>query len=110
MTTPIGERCGDWCNGRARLTPGPRRSGGFTFIDLVVSLLVICLLTALLFGQGVVGRTREIANRVKCGVQLRQIGQGLLLYANENRGNYPRTFFKPGDPITQYTGVDAKDP
>lgn len=34
-------------------------------------------------------RARETANRVKCGSNLRQIGQGCLLYANENNGKYP---------------------
>jgi prepilin-type processing-associated H-X9-DG protein len=31
----------------------------------------------------------ERANRVKCLMNLRQIGQGLLLYANDNHGKYP---------------------
>jgi prepilin-type processing-associated H-X9-DG protein len=34
-------------------------------------------------------RARETANRVKCASNERQIGQGLLLYANENKGKYP---------------------
>jgi prepilin-type processing-associated H-X9-DG protein len=34
-------------------------------------------------------RAREMANRAKCASNLRQIGQGMLLYANENRGRYP---------------------
>ena len=34
-------------------------------------------------------RARETANRVKCASNMRQIGQGMLLYANENGGNYP---------------------
>ena len=34
-------------------------------------------------------RARETANRVKCGSNMRQIGQGILLYSNENRGKYP---------------------
>ena len=36
-------------------------------------------------------RARETANRVKCASNLRQIGQGLLLHSNENRGFYPRS-------------------
>jgi len=41
-------------------------------------------------------RTRgESASREKCGNNLRQIGQAILLYANENKGKYPRTFYKP---------------
>jgi prepilin-type processing-associated H-X9-DG protein len=34
-------------------------------------------------------RARETANRVKCAANLRSLGQGCLLYANENQGKYP---------------------
>jgi prepilin-type processing-associated H-X9-DG protein len=34
-------------------------------------------------------KAREAANRVKSGSNLRQIGQGCLLYANENNGKMP---------------------
>jgi prepilin-type processing-associated H-X9-DG protein len=36
-------------------------------------------------------RPRMTSNRVKSASNLRQIGQGMLLYANENRGKYPKT-------------------
>jgi prepilin-type processing-associated H-X9-DG protein len=36
-------------------------------------------------------RAREMANRVKSASNLRQIGQGILLYSNEHRGKYPAT-------------------
>ena len=36
-------------------------------------------------------RARETANRVKCASDERQMGQALLLYANEHKGNYPPT-------------------
>jgi hypothetical protein len=35
------------------------------------------------------GRPRESANRVKCGSNLRQIGQAITLYAQANRGQFP---------------------
>jgi prepilin-type processing-associated H-X9-DG protein len=34
-------------------------------------------------------RARETANRVKCASNMRQIGQGMFLYANENKGKFP---------------------
>ena len=37
---------------------------------------------------------KERANRVKCASNLRQIGMGCILYANDNKGKYPAT---PGD-------------
>ena len=94
---------------RAR-TGGGGRCGGFTFVDLMVCLLIVCLLAGLLFGQGVVARTREEGYRVKCNSNLRQIGQAILLYSNENKGAYPRTIFAPGEPLTQYTGVACENP
>lgn len=34
-------------------------------------------------------RARETANRVKCATNMRQIGLGAMLYANENQGKFP---------------------
>jgi prepilin-type processing-associated H-X9-DG protein len=34
-------------------------------------------------------RSRETANRVKCASNERQIGQAILLYANDHQGSYP---------------------
>lgn len=34
---------------------------------------------------------KERANRVKCAVNLKQIGTGCILYANDNKGRYPAT-------------------
>lgn len=34
---------------------------------------------------------KERANRVKCASDMRQMGQGCLLYANDHRGKYPQT-------------------
>jgi len=57
---------------------------------------------------------REQANRVKCASNLRQIGQGLQMYANENKGNFPRTFFKVGSKViadnTGYNDPNSFDP
>lgn len=36
-------------------------------------------------------RARETANRVKCASNMRQIGQAMLLYSNDNLGNFPET-------------------
>jgi len=52
----------------------------------IIALLISILLPSL-------NRARETANRVKCGSNLRQIGQAILLYSNENKGAYPRTTY-----------------
>jgi len=70
------------------------QSKGFTLVELLVVIGIIALLISILLPS--LNRARETANRVKCASNLRQIGQALLLYANENRGAYPRTYYAAG--------------
>jgi prepilin-type processing-associated H-X9-DG protein len=55
-------------------------------VGAVTMLLGPCMLSILLPS---LNRAREMANRVKCASNMRQIGQDLMLYANANRGQYP---------------------
>jgi prepilin-type processing-associated H-X9-DG protein len=64
--------------GSTALTPG----GGGQVILAQQGLALSIILPSL-------NRARETANRVKCGSNLRQIGQGIFLYSNENRGKFP---------------------
>jgi len=56
--------------------------GGSTLVVGEGALMASIMLPSL-------NRARETANRVKCASNERQIGQAILLYANENKGKYP---------------------
>lgn len=58
-----------------------RISGGFTLIELLVVIAIIALLAAILFP--VFSRARENARRSTCQSNMKQIGLGMLQYAQD---------------------------
>ncbi|MGV3724690.1 MAG: type II secretion system protein, partial [Actinomycetota bacterium] len=70
--------------------PRPLATGrGFTFLELVVSLTLISLLTSLLFPVFV--QTRRSARRASCQSNLGQLGAALHLYSHDHDGRFPAT-------------------
>jgi prepilin-type processing-associated H-X9-DG protein len=63
---------------------------GFTLVELLIVVGVIAVLVGLLLP--VLARARNQANAVACAAQLRNLMQGVLIYASENKGSLPYGF------------------
>ena len=69
------------------VSPERRRAGLGCLVWAVGILVIGGMLSAVMLPS--LCRAREPANRVKCGSNLRQIGQAILLYAQAHGGQYP---------------------
>ncbi len=77
----------------------------FTLVELLVVIGIIAVLISILLPS--LARARDSANTVACLSNLRQIGMGALMYAQDNKGKLPIPWFNGDAYVTALGGTQA---
>lgn len=64
-----------------------KKKKGFTLVELLVVIAIIALLMGILMPA--LARVRQIAYRMVSGTNQSGIGKAMMIYANDNEGDYP---------------------
>lgn len=70
---------------------GSRRGRGFTLVDLLVSMVVVGILVSILAPSMM--KSYEMARRVVCASNVKQIGYALDMYIDDNNDELPRSVY-----------------
>ena len=85
-----------------------RRPRGFTLIELLVVIAIIAILAAILFP--VFAQAREKARQTTCVSNMKQLGIGITMYAQDWDENFPYGYMYSGDRKYLYWWQDSIRP
>ncbi len=88
---------------QAQCTVKNRKTTGFTLIELLVVIAIIGILAAILFP--VFARARENARRTSCLSNTKQLGLGVLQYAQDYDEKLPSSYDLSGDEARNWWGA-----
>lgn len=78
-------------NKSIRLQATRRPGRGFTLIELLVVIAIISILASMLLPA--LSKAKEASRKARCLSNLRQMGLGMMMYAEDNNGSIPRGNF-----------------
>jgi prepilin-type N-terminal cleavage/methylation domain-containing protein/prepilin-type processing-associated H-X9-DG protein len=98
------------------IKPFRAKTFGFTLIELLVVIAIIALLISILMPS--LQKAKELAKQVVCQTQLKNIGTGLWMYADDNDERFPMYWYNdPGgdiqkqswlNPLRAYMGLEGE--
>jgi type II secretory pathway pseudopilin PulG len=100
-------------------SPQPLHPPAFSMVELLVVIGIIAIVISLLMPT--LTKVRQQAQTTQCAAQLRQLGQAILLYANNNNGYTPtwsgvhyyvngQALAQDGSPETQFSWTELLIP